>query len=97
MSPCVPGVRDIPQNRLQDLQPLLGAQLSVPMVKPNGTAKRFGIPLRFDAALAALLREYRDSIIIAFVAYNAGRGRVDKWVAQYGDPRDPGVDPVDWV
>jgi soluble lytic murein transglycosylase len=49
------------------------------------------------AELAALLREYRGSYVMAFAAYNAGRGRVDKWVAQYGDPRDPGVDAVDWV
>jgi soluble lytic murein transglycosylase len=75
------------------------------------TAKRFGV--RYDwtrlvsdpvyntqmgaAELAALLREYRGSYVMAFAAYNAGRGRVDKWVAQYGDPRDPTVDPVDWV
>jgi soluble lytic murein transglycosylase len=49
------------------------------------------------AELAALLREYRGSYLMAFAAYNAGRGRVDKWVAQYGDPRDPMVDAVDWV
>ena len=49
------------------------------------------------AELAALLREYRGSYVMAFAAYNAGRGRVDKWVAQYGDPRDPRVDAVDWV
>jgi soluble lytic murein transglycosylase len=34
---------------------------------------------------------------MAFAAYNAGRGRVKEWVARYGDPRDPGVDPIDWV
>jgi soluble lytic murein transglycosylase len=28
---------------------------------------------------------------------NAGRGRVDQWVKQHGDPRDPKVDPIDWV
>jgi len=22
---------------------------------------------------------------------------VEKWIAQYGDPRDPKIDPVDWV
>ena len=25
------------------------------------------------------------------------RGRVRDWVKQHGDPRDPNVDPVDWV
>ena len=34
---------------------------------------------------------------LAFVGYNAGRGRVRKWIARYGDPRDPNVDVVDWV
>jgi soluble lytic murein transglycosylase len=49
------------------------------------------------AELAALLREYRGSFIMAFAGYNAGRGRVRQWVAQHGDPRDPRVDAVDWV
>jgi peptidoglycan lytic transglycosylase len=49
------------------------------------------------AELSALLREYHGSHILAFAAYNAGRGRVQQWVKQYGDPRKPGVDPVDWV
>jgi soluble lytic murein transglycosylase len=33
----------------------------------------------------------------SFAGYNAGRGRVEKWIAQYGDPRDANVDPIDWV
>jgi soluble lytic murein transglycosylase len=34
---------------------------------------------------------------MTFAGYNAGRGRVQEWVAKYGDPRDPKVDAVDWV
>jgi soluble lytic murein transglycosylase len=34
---------------------------------------------------------------MTFAGYNAGRGRVRDWVKAYGDPRDPKVDPVDWV
>ena len=34
---------------------------------------------------------------MAFAAYNAGRSRVKDWLAKYGDPRDPKVDPIDWV
>jgi soluble lytic murein transglycosylase len=34
---------------------------------------------------------------LAFAGYNAGRGRVEQWMAQHGDPRDPKVDAVDWV
>jgi soluble lytic murein transglycosylase len=49
------------------------------------------------AELGALLREYRGCHIMTFAGYNAGRGRVQQWVKQYGDPRDPNVDAVDWV
>jgi soluble lytic murein transglycosylase len=49
------------------------------------------------AELAALLKEYRGSYILAFAAYNAGRGRVQQWIASHGDPRDPKIDPIDWV
>jgi soluble lytic murein transglycosylase len=47
--------------------------------------------------LEALLKEYRGSFVMTFAGYNAGRGRVQEWVAKYGDPRDPKVDAVDWV
>ena len=49
------------------------------------------------AEISALLREYNGSHIMTFAGYNAGRGRVRDWVKAYGDPRDPNVDPVDWV
>jgi soluble lytic murein transglycosylase len=75
------------------------------------TAKRVGVAYNWDrlvsdpvyntqmgaAEVAALLKEYRGSYIMTFAGYNAGRGRVQQWVAQHGDPRDPGVDAVDWV
>ena len=50
-----------------------------------------------SAELGDLLKDYRGSYILAFAGYNAGRGRVRDWIARYGDPREPGVDPVDWV
>ena len=40
---------------------------------------------------------YGGSYVLAFAGYNAGRGRVKEWVERYGDPREPNVDPVDWV
>jgi soluble lytic murein transglycosylase len=49
------------------------------------------------AEIAALLQDYRGSYVLTFAGYNAGRGRVQQWVAQHGDPRDPKVDAVDWV
>ena len=75
------------------------------------TAKRFGVTYDWDkmvsdpvyntqmgaAELSALLREYKGNHIMTFAGYNAGRGRVREWVKARGDPRDPNVDPVDWV
>jgi soluble lytic murein transglycosylase len=49
------------------------------------------------AELSNLLRYYNGSYILTFAGYNAGMGRVRQWLAAYGDPREPGVDPVDWV
>jgi soluble lytic murein transglycosylase len=49
------------------------------------------------AELSNLLGGYNGSYILTFAGYNAGRGRVRQWIAAYGDPRDPKVDPVDWV
>ena len=49
------------------------------------------------AELGDVIKDYRGSYIMAFAAYNAGRGRVREWVSRYGDPRDPKVDPIDWV
>jgi soluble lytic murein transglycosylase len=49
------------------------------------------------AELGDLIKYYRGSYILAFAAYNAGRGRVKDWIAKYGDPRDPKIDPIDWI
>lgn len=75
------------------------------------TCKRFGCSydvkrLRTDslynlqvgaAELGGLIQEYRGNYILVFAGYNAGRGRVRDWIARFGDPRDPKVDPIDWV
>jgi len=49
------------------------------------------------AELGYLLDSFNGSYILTFVGYNAGPGRARQWIASYGDPRDPRVDPVDWV
>lgn len=49
------------------------------------------------AHLGTLLGEYKGAYLLSFAAYNAGGGRVKQWIEAYGDPRKPGVDPVDWV
>ena len=75
------------------------------------TAKKFGVTydwkrLQTDpvynvqmgaAELGDRMENYRGSYILTFAGYNAGPGRVREWLARYGDPRDPKIDPVDWV
>ena len=50
-----------------------------------------------SAEIADLVNTYDGNYVLAFVGYNAGRGRAKQWIARYGDPRDPDVDAVDWV
>ncbi|BCJ90472.1 lytic transglycosylase [Terrihabitans soli] len=75
------------------------------------TASKVGVPFdknklttdpAFNATLGAahlgeLVDNYDGSYILTFAAYNAGPGRARDWVARYGDPRNPNIDPVDWV
>jgi soluble lytic murein transglycosylase len=75
------------------------------------TAKRFNVTfdqrrLSQDVAYNAQLgtaelgndiATWRGSYILAFVAYNAGPRRAKEWIEQYGDPRDPKIDPIDWI
>jgi soluble lytic murein transglycosylase len=50
-----------------------------------------------SAHLGALIAKFRGSYVMTFAAYNAGTSRVSEWVRNYGDPRDPTIDPIDWV
>jgi soluble lytic murein transglycosylase len=50
-----------------------------------------------EAHLSNLIDSYGGSYFMALAAYNAGGGRVKEWVDAFGDPRDPSVDPIDWV
>ncbi len=47
--------------------------------------------------LGDLLDDFGGSYVLTIAAYNAGGGRVSEWIDTYGDPRTPGIDPIDWV
>ena len=50
-----------------------------------------------QAYLARRTQQFAGSYILAAVSYNAGKGRADRWIEEYGDPRDPSVDVIDWI
>src|SRR4029078_12262560 len=50
-----------------------------------------------EAHLRDLIDSYNGSYFLALAAYSAGGGRVAELMRQFGDPRDPRVDPVDWI
>jgi soluble lytic murein transglycosylase len=35
--------------------------------------------------------------VLTLAGYNAGPGRAREWIKEFGDPRQAGVDPIDWI
>ncbi|WP_052741974.1 lytic transglycosylase domain-containing protein [Kiloniella litopenaei] len=49
------------------------------------------------AYLSDLIGSFNGSYVMALAGYNAGPHRVRKWVKDYGDPRHPDVNIIDWM
>lgn len=57
-----------------------------------------GYNLRLGQAyLGQMISKFDGSYILAIASYNAGPSAAARWVRQFGDPREPGVDVIDWV
>lgn len=50
-----------------------------------------------SAYLAQLVEEFGPAVALIASGYNAGPGRPRRWMTEFGDPRQDGVDVVDWV
>ncbi len=66
--------------------------------RKNDLTKDANYNIRLGRAyLQELLDFFDQSYVLTIAAYNAGPDRVNQWIRLYGDPRDYGVDAVDWV
>ncbi|MCR8724849.1 lytic transglycosylase domain-containing protein [Frigidibacter sp. ROC022] len=50
-----------------------------------------------SAYLAKLVEEFGSNWMLVAAAYNAGPSRPRRWIVDYGDPRLPEVDAIDWI
>ncbi len=74
-------------------------------------AQKLGIPYSYSdllddpkynttlgtAYIERMLKYYDGNFVLATAAYNAGFGRVNGWVKNFGDPRNGNIDMVDWI
>jgi soluble lytic murein transglycosylase len=49
------------------------------------------------ATIAEYLGRWDGSYVLAIASYNAGPTNVRNWVEVFGDPREPSIDPIDWI
>ncbi len=64
--------------------------------------KRLLKDVRYNTTIGAAyisdrMREFSGSYILGATGYNAGPGRSRQWIREFGDPRDPNIDPIDWI
>jgi soluble lytic murein transglycosylase len=50
-----------------------------------------------SAYISDRMDEFSGSYVLTLAGYNAGPGRAREWIKEFGDPRDPKVDPIDWI
>lgn len=50
-----------------------------------------------SAYIADRMGEFGGSYVLGLAGYNAGPGRAREWIKAFGDPRDPKIDPIDWI
>jgi soluble lytic murein transglycosylase len=50
-----------------------------------------------SAYIGDRMAEFSGSYVLTLAGYNAGPGRAREWIKEFGDPREPNVDPIDWI
>jgi soluble lytic murein transglycosylase len=77
----------------------LSAELSKPLKKNQDFFHDHAYQIDLGSHyLRKLIDKYNGSYILAIAAYNAGSNRVNKWLEEYGDPRNKDLEAViDWI
>ncbi len=84
---------------LMQLMPATAREVSKKVGQPYNKAWLTDRPdynMMLGAQYISEMIERYDSYPLAIAAYNAGPGRVDKWLKVYGDPRKD-VNMIDWI
>jgi len=86
---------------LMQLLPTTAAEQAGKIGMAASTARLTEDPIYNVTLGAAFFRRLRDNFggshVLAVAAYNAGPGNVRKFLAANGDPRQPGMDMIDWI
>jgi len=87
------GLLQVLPGTAQMMATRMGVEYSEPRLTEDGPYNaRLGAEY-----LAQLSEEFGRSWVLVAAGYNAGPGRPRRWIQDLGDPRDPSVDPVDWI
>jgi soluble lytic murein transglycosylase len=87
------GLMQLMPGTAKDVAKSLDLPFSVDQLTRDGS---YNVTLG-QAYFDTLLAGFNGSYVLSIAGYNAGPGRVQQWIGQFGDPRQPDVDPVDWV
>jgi soluble lytic murein transglycosylase len=86
---------------LMQVLPGTAKQMATKLGKPFDASKLISDPAynvtMGSAYLAEMAEEFGPSIALIASGYNAGPGRPRRWIGEFGDPRRPDVDVVDWI
>ncbi|WP_333814514.1 lytic transglycosylase domain-containing protein [Tabrizicola sp.] len=86
---------------LMQVLPGTAKHMAEKLGKPFDAAKLISDPaynVTMGAAyLAEMVEKFGPSIALVASGYNAGPRRPERWMTEFGDPRRPDVDVVDWI
>ncbi len=86
---------------LMQIMPATGAQVSRKLGLPASVPALVLDPvynMRIGSSyLRDLVEQFAGCVPLVVAGYNAGPGRVQEWVRTNGDPRQGGVDMIDWI